>query len=98
LLITGMTGSTHHLTFTLNLFRTPKWLAEYRQIGFGAVVAFKADGIARGTSHWLVTGDGKANNIIIKNKTSANYSLLRSRSADLYPASQFGIIALLRQV
>ena len=75
-----------------------KVAAEYRQIGFGAVVAFKADGIARGTSALVSTGDGKANNIIIKNKTSANYSLLRSRSADLYPASQFGIIALLRQV
>jgi imidazolonepropionase-like amidohydrolase len=72
--------------------------AEYRQAGFGAVVTFKAEGIARGTSALVSTGDGKANNILIKNRTSANYSLLRSRSADIYPASQFGIIALLRQV
>jgi imidazolonepropionase-like amidohydrolase len=71
---------------------------EYRQIGFGAVVAFKNDGIAKGTSALVSTGDGKANNIILKNKASANYSLSRSRSADSYPASQFGIIALLRQV
>ena len=42
--------------------------------------------------------DGKANNVILKNKTSANYSISRSRSSDIYPASQFGIIALLRQV
>src|SRR5664280_1709211 len=41
---------------------------------------------------------GKANNVILKNKTSANYSITRGRSADLYPVSQFGVIALLRQV
>ncbi|MCX6320437.1 MAG: amidohydrolase family protein [Bacteroidia bacterium] len=75
-----------------------KVAAEYRQAGFGAVVAFKADGIARGTSALVSTGDGKANSVILKNKTSANYSISRSRSADLYPAAQFGIIALLRQV
>jgi imidazolonepropionase-like amidohydrolase len=71
---------------------------EYRQAGFGAVLTFKATGIARGTSAVVSTGEGKTNNLIIKSKASANYSLIRSRSADLYPASQFGIIALLRQV
>ncbi len=71
---------------------------EYRQSGFGAVVAFKTDGIARGTSALVSTGDGKANNVILKGKASANYSIARGRSADIYPASQFGIIALLRQV
>lgn len=76
----------------------PKVADEYRKAGFGAVVAFKEEGIARGTSALVTTGNGKANNLILKNKTSANYSLLRSRSADPYPASQFGIIALLRQV
>ena len=75
-----------------------KLAGEYRQIGFGAVVAFKADGIARGTSALVSTGDGKANIVILKNKASANYSITRSRSADLYPTSQFGIIAILRQV
>ena len=75
-----------------------KAAAEYRQAGFGAVVAFKDDGIARGTSALVSTGEGKANNVIIKNKTSANYSISRGRSADPYPAAQFGIIALLRQV
>jgi imidazolonepropionase-like amidohydrolase len=75
-----------------------KVAGEYRQIGFGAVVTFKNDGIAKGTSALVSTGDGKANNVILKNKASANYSINRSRSADIYPASQFGIIALLRQV
>jgi imidazolonepropionase-like amidohydrolase len=76
----------------------PKVASEFRQSGFGAVVAFKAEGIARGTSALVTTGDGKSNNLILKNKASANYSISRGRSADIYPASQFGIIALLRQV
>lgn len=71
---------------------------EYRQAGFGAVVSFKAEGIVRGTSALVSTGDGKANNILLKNRVSANYSISRGRSADMYPAAQFGIIALLRQV
>ena len=75
-----------------------KVAGEYRQAGFGAVVAYKTDGIARGTSALVTTGDGKANNVILKNKASANYSISRGRSADIYPASQFGIIALLRQI
>jgi imidazolonepropionase-like amidohydrolase len=75
-----------------------KVAGEYRQIGFGAVVAFKNEGIAKGTSALVTTGDGKSNNLIIKNKATANYSLTRGRSNDIYPASQFGIIALLRQV
>lgn len=75
-----------------------KSASEYRMAGFGAVVTFKSDGIARGTSALVSTGDGKSNNVLIKNRVSANYSLTRGRSADLYPASQFGIIALLRQV
>lgn len=75
-----------------------KVAAEYRQIGFGAVVTFKADGIARGTSALVSTGDSKPNNVILKNRTSANFTISRGRSADLYPAAQFGIIALLRQV
>ncbi len=75
-----------------------KTAEEYRKAGFGSVVAFKTDGIAKGTSALVSTGEGKANNVILKNRTSANYSLGRNRSADMYPASQFGIIALLRQV
>jgi imidazolonepropionase-like amidohydrolase len=76
----------------------PKVASEFRQAGFGAVVAFRTEGIARGTSALVTTGDGKSNKLILKNKTSANYSISRGRSADIYPASQFGIIALLRQV
>lgn len=75
-----------------------KTAGDYRQAGFGAVVTFKIDGIARGTSALVSTGEGKSNNVLLKNKASANYSISRGRSADIYPSSQFGIIALLRQV
>ena len=75
-----------------------KTAGEYRQIGFGAALTFKADGIARGTSALVTTGDGKANNLMLKNKVSANYTFSRSRSAGMYPMAQFGIIALLRQL
>lgn len=71
---------------------------EFRQAGFGAVVTFRADGIARGTSALVLTGTGKANNMIINSRASANYSFTRGRSSDLYPMAQYGIIALLRQV
>ena len=89
-----------HASFDVSTEFIPdtKTADEYRQAGFGAVVTFKNDGIAKGTSALVSTGDGKANNILLKNKSSANYSFRRSRSADLYPASQFGIIALLRQL
>jgi len=75
-----------------------KTAGEYRQMGFGAVVAFKADGLARGTSALVTTADGKANNLLLKNKASANFSFTRGRSADMYPMAQFGVIALLRQL
>ncbi len=75
-----------------------KTAGEYRQAGFGAVVAFKTDGIARGTSALVTTGDGKTNNLIIRNRATANYSISRGRSNDPYPMAQFGVIALLRQV
>ncbi|MCU0408581.1 MAG: amidohydrolase family protein, partial [Bacteroidales bacterium] len=44
------------------------------------------------------TGDGKANNLILRPKATANYSLSRGRSSDMYPSSQFGVIALFRQL
>lgn len=75
-----------------------KTSGEYRQAGFGAVVTFKPEGLARGTSALVTTGEGRANNLMIRDKASFNYSFSRGRSADMYPMSQFGAIALLRQL
>ena len=46
-----------------------KSAAEYRQAGFGAVVTFKVDGIARGTSALVSTGDGKSNSVVLKGRS-----------------------------
>ncbi|HEX2969864.1 MAG TPA: amidohydrolase family protein, partial [Bacteroidales bacterium] len=91
-------GINSSFDITSEFIPDSKTAGEYRQAGFGAVVTFKNDGIAKGTSALVSTGEGKANNIIIKSKASANYSLSRGRSADIYPSSQFGIIALIRQL
>ena len=70
---------------------------EYRRAGFGAVLTFKKDGIARGTSALVSLADSKANDIVLKDHASANYSFNRGTSGDMYPTAQYGAIALLRQ-
>lgn len=71
---------------------------EYRKAGFGAVVTFRNNGIARGTSALVALADDKANNVVLKERTSANYSFTRGISEDAYPTAQYGAIALLRQL
>ncbi|HRT90667.1 MAG TPA: amidohydrolase family protein [Bacteroidales bacterium] len=90
-------GIKASFNFTDEFIPDSRTAAEYRQAGFGAVVAFKSDGLARGTSSLVTTGDGNTNNLILKSRATANYSFTRGRSSDTYPASLFGIIALLRQ-
>lgn len=68
-----------------------------RKAGFGSVVTFRNDGIARGTSALVSLADGKANKLVMKSSATANYSFSRGSSGDRYPGSQFGSIALLRQ-
>jgi len=70
---------------------------EFRKAGFGAVLTFNDDGVARGTSALVSLADDKANKLVLKDRASANYSFNRGSSADRYPSSQFGSIALLRQ-
>ncbi len=72
--------------------------AKYRKAGFGAVVTFRNDGIARGTSALVSLGDDRANNLVLKDRTTTNYSFSRGTSEDRYPTAQYGAIALLRQM
>lgn len=72
--------------------------AKYRQAGFGAVVTFNRNGIARGTSALVSLGNDKANSLVLKDRASANYSFSRGASGDRYPTAQYGAIALLRQL
>lgn len=68
-----------------------------RKLGFGAVVTFHPDGLARGTSA-LVTLDGSSDNeVLLNTHASANYSFTKGTSKQLYPISTMGYIAVLRQ-
>ena len=70
---------------------------ELRKLGFGVVNAIMRDGVARGTSVLVALGDGKENDLIIKDKATANYSFNKGTSTQDYPSSLMGSIALLRQ-
>lgn len=69
---------------------------EWRKVGFGSVLSFKADGLSRGTSAFVTLGDGD-NKVMVKQNVSAHYSFDKGSSTQSYPSSLMGYIALLRQ-
>ncbi len=71
--------------------------ATWRKAGFGAVLTYYHDGIARGTATLVSLGDGKEQELIIKNKAAACFSFRKGVSQQDYPSSEMGAIALLRQ-
>lgn len=70
---------------------------EMRGLGFGAVLTFQKDGIVRGSAAVVSLGDGKENELVIKDKAAAMYSFEKGTSTQDYPSSLMGAIALLRQ-
>lgn len=74
-----------------------KTAGTYRSAGFGAVLTFRADGLARGTSAVVTLADERDNKLILKEKAAAHYSFNRGTSRQSYPVSLMGYIALLRQ-
>lgn len=70
---------------------------ELRKSGFGAVLTHKHDGIARGTSAFVLLGDERENATILRDKVAAHYSFDKGTSTQDYPGSLMGAIALLRQ-
>ncbi|MEZ5044627.1 MAG: amidohydrolase family protein [Saprospiraceae bacterium] len=68
-----------------------------RQGGFGAVLTFRADGIARGSSALVSLCDNAANEALLKSPVAAHYSFNRGTSNQNYPRSMMGMISLLRQ-
>jgi hypothetical protein len=70
---------------------------ELRNIGFGSVLTHQMDGICRGTGALVTLANEKENKVILKEKASANYSFNKGSSAQDYPNSLMGCIALLRQ-
>lgn len=70
---------------------------EMRKLGFGAVLTFQKDGIVRGSAAVVSLGDGRENELMIKDKAAAMYSFDKGVSSQDYPSSLMGAIALLRQ-
>lgn len=68
-----------------------------RESGFGAVLSFRPDGVARGTSVFVTLGEENDNIELINPKSAAHYSFNKGTSTQDYPISAMGYIALLRQ-
>lgn len=68
-----------------------------RDLGFGSVLSFMPDGIARGTSVLVTLNDAKVNEVIINDRAAAHYSFKKGSSSQMFPVSIMGCIALLRQ-
>ncbi len=80
-----------------NFTADAKKAEDLRKMCFGAVVSVNKDGVARGTSALVTLGDGRDNDIVIKDRAAANYSFDKGSSPQDYPSSLMGTIALLRQ-
>jgi imidazolonepropionase-like amidohydrolase len=69
----------------------------FRKNGFGIVLTHYQDGIVRGTGSLVLLGEGRENELIVKDKAAAFYSFSKGTSDQDYPSSLMGTIALLRQ-
>ncbi|WP_109615487.1 amidohydrolase family protein [Sediminitomix flava] len=79
-------------------FRTnKKALKEFHDNGFGTVLSFRFDGVARGTSALVLLSDENENLAIIKPTVAAHFAFDKGSSSQLYPVSIMGYAALLRQ-
>lgn len=74
-----------------------KKASEMRKNGVGAVVSFRPDGVLRGTSVLALLSNDPVNEVMIKEKASANYAFRRGASKQIYPNSIMGMVALIRQ-
>ncbi len=75
----------------------PKTAEKWRKEGFGTVLAFRPDGIVRGTGLVTTLSDGPVNEAIVNPRASGNYSFDKGSSEQNYPNSIMGSVALLRQ-
>jgi imidazolonepropionase-like amidohydrolase len=70
---------------------------ELRKLGFGSVLTFKKDGVARGSAVFVSLANKNENETVLKDKAAAMYSFDKGTSTQDYPSSLMGSIALLRQ-
>jgi imidazolonepropionase-like amidohydrolase len=68
-----------------------------RDAGFGTVLTHVKDGIVRGTGAVVTLADKEENEVTLKDKASLHYSFSKGSSTSIYPTSQMGSVALLRQ-
>ncbi|MEM7552389.1 MAG: amidohydrolase family protein [Bacteroidota bacterium] len=68
-----------------------------RSLGFGSVLSFYPDGIARGSSALVSLADSEDNLVVLEPKVATHYSLQKGSSSQTYPISLMGSVALLRQ-
>ncbi len=97
-LATYWNDAIHPEMVALNRFSPNSELAaKYRKKGFGYTLSHLQDGVARGSSVLVHTGDEKANKAVVKSEVGMHYSLRKGSSHQDYPSSMMGCIALLRQ-
>ncbi len=74
-----------------------KAAAEWRKLGFGALLTHQADGISRGTGALVALGAEREHQTVLLPRAAHYLSLRRGSTAQSYPMSLMGVIALLRQ-
>jgi imidazolonepropionase-like amidohydrolase len=70
---------------------------ELRELGFGAVLSHRMDGISRGSGTVVSLAEGRENELILNSVASNHFSFRKGTSTQSYPSSLMGCIALLRQ-
>ena len=74
-----------------------KTAKELRKYGFTAAAVHQQDGISRGSSVLVLTGDERPHEMIIKENAAHHLSFRKGTSTQNYPSSLMGAMALLRQ-
>jgi len=74
-----------------------KQAEELLKLGFGAVSTHQHDGISRGTASLVSLAEGRENKTILKQKSANHFSFKKGSSAQAYPGSLMGCLALLKQ-
>ncbi len=74
-----------------------KSAAEWRKLGFGAVLSHRMDGISRGTSTLVTLAKDRDHKVILKDKVAHHFAFKKGTSTQNYPGSLMGGIALIKQ-
>ena len=71
--------------------------ARLRAKGVGVVLVHRRDGIGRGSSALVLAGNGNANESVLLSRAAMHYAFDKGSSAQDFPKSLMGAMALLRQ-